>query len=178
MKKLIALSLMALSIASFAFAAPAKKAKAKKGKKLEISIFTIQQRQQPPKDNKAYKWIEDTFGVTFKFDILVGDKEQKKGILISDPKHLPDLVEIDDTRFIDAGLLWPLEEWIEKDCPNLLKHYKTNNPTNWIKMTEPDGHIYCLPNYGVYDGPDQGTFYNGNAFWIQKEVLKEFGYPT
>ena len=179
MKKLIAMSLIALTIASVAFAAPKKAKKAKKSKKddgLNISIFTIQQRQQPPADNKAYKWIKEKFGVTFSFDILVGDKEQKKGLLISDPGNLPDLVEIDDTRFIDAGLLWPLEKWIDEFCPNLKKHY-SQNKSDWIKMTEPDGHIYCLPNYGVYDGPDQGTFYNGNAFWIQKEVLREFGYP-
>ena len=45
-------------------------------------------------------------------------------------------------------------------------------------MLEIDGgHVYSLPNYGVYDGPDQGTFYNQNGFWIQKAVLKEFGYP-
>lgn len=144
---------------------------------LNISIFTIQQRQQPPADNKTFKWIEEKFGVTFSFDILVGDKEQKKGLLISDPDNLPDLVEVDDARFMDAGLLWPLEKWIDEFCPNIKAHYQ-KTPSDWIKMTEADGHIYCLPNYGVYDGPDQGTFYNGNAFWIQKEVLKEFNYPT
>jgi len=33
----------------------------KGGKKapLNISVFTIQQRQQPPEDNKTYKWIEE-----------------------------------------------------------------------------------------------------------------------
>ncbi len=35
---------------------------AKKG--LNISVFTIQQRQQPPADNRDYKWIEEKFGVT------------------------------------------------------------------------------------------------------------------
>ena len=59
-----------------------------KGKPMNISIFTIQQRQQPPADNKMYKWIKDKFGVTFSFDILVGDKDQKIGLLISDPDIL------------------------------------------------------------------------------------------
>lgn len=175
MKKLIAVSLVALTVAT-AFAAPKKAKKAKGNEELNISIFCIQQRQQPPADNKAYKWIKEKFGVTFSFDILVGDKEQKKGLMISDPSSLPDLVEVDDMRFMDAGLLWPLEDWIEKYAPNIKKHYQ-NNKQDWAKMTEEDGHVYCLPNYGAYDGPDQGTFYNGNAFWIQKEVLKEFGYP-
>jgi len=180
MKKLIAASLIALTIASAAFAItwPWQKKKAASSGELNISIFTIQQRTQPDQaTNKTYKWIKEKFGVTFSFDILVGDKEQKKGIMISDPSSLPDLVEVDDARFITAGLLYPLEDWINEFCPNLKKHYGQNK-TDWIKMTEEDGHIYCLPNAGVYDGADQGTFYNGNAFWVQKEVLKEYGYPT
>lgn len=142
------------------------------GKPLNISVFTIQQKQQPAADNKMYKWIEEKFGVTFSWDILVGDKDQKIGVLIASG-DLPDLVEVDSTKFQDAGCLIPLESLIEKYAPNIKKHYASC----WSKITEADGHIYCLPNWGVYDGPDQGTFYNQNGFWIQKEVLKEFGYP-
>ncbi len=145
---------------------------AKKGKGMNISVFTIQQRQQPPADNKTYKWIEEKFGVTFSWDILVGDKDQKIGVLIASG-DLPDLVEVDSTKFQDAGCLLPIEGYIEQYCPNIKKHYAKD----WEKIVEPDGHVYCLPNYGVYDGPDQGTFYNQNGFWIQKCVLKEFGYP-
>lgn len=177
MKKIVAGVIAVAAALTLVSCGGKKETAAKADEGLNISIFTIQQRQQPPEDNKTYKWIKEKFGVTFSFDILVGDKEQKKGIMISDPSSLPDLVEVDDMRFMDAGLLYPLEKWIDEFCPNLKKHY-SQNPTDWIKMTEADGHIYCLPNYGVYDGPDQGTFYNGNAFWIQKEVLKEFGYPT
>ncbi|MBE6359973.1 MAG: extracellular solute-binding protein [Treponema bryantii] len=149
-----------------------KGGEAKAKKPLNISIFTIQQRQQPPADNKIYKWIEEKFGVTFSFDILVGDKDQKIGVLIASG-DLPDLVEVDSTKFQDAGCLLPIEDLIEQYGPNLKKHYAKD----WAKIVEPDGHVYCLPNWGVYDGPDQGTFYNQNGFWVQKEVLKEFGYP-
>ena len=145
---------------------------AKKGKNMNVSVFTIQQRQQPPADNKTYKWIEEKFGVTFSWDILVGDKDQKIGVLIASG-DLPDLVEVDSTKFQDAGCLLPIEDYIEKYCPNIKKHYAKD----WEKIVEPDGHVYCLPNYGVYDGPDQGTFYNQNGFWIQKCVLKEYGFP-
>lgn len=181
MKKLL-LGALAVAMALCMVSCGGKK-KADATGPLEISIFTIQQRQQPPADNKVYKWMKEKFDVSFKFDILVGDKEQKKGLLISDPSSLPDLVEIDDSRFIDAGVLWPIGDWISQtnDYPNLKKHYMGNG-TDWLKMQEADDPVnektvYCLPNYGVYDGADQGTFYNGNAFWIQKEVLKEFGYP-
>ena len=84
MKKTVAVLLMACALATSMFAA-------KKPEKLKISVFTIQQRKQPPKNNKTYKWIKDNFGVEFTWDILVGDKDQKIGMLIASG-DLPDLV--------------------------------------------------------------------------------------
>ena len=156
------------------------------GKKdaMNISIFTIQQREQPPADNKAYKWIEEKFGVTFSWDILVGDKDQKIGVLIASG-DLPDLVEVDSEKFQGAGCLRDLKPLVEKYGPNLMKHYSSA----WKKMIDQDSekdasgkitkeHIYSLPNYGVIDGIPSDTYYNQNGWWIQKAVLKEFGYPT
>lgn len=156
---------------------------AKKSDKLNISVFTIQQREQPPAENKTYKWIEENFGVTFSWDILVGDKDQKIGVLIASG-DLPDLVEVDSEKFQGAGCLRDLKPLVEKYGPNLMKHYSTA----WKKMIDQDSekdsngnivkeHIYSLPNYGVIDGIPSDTYYNGNGWWIQKAVLKEFGYP-
>ena len=155
-----------------------------KNDKLNISIFTIQQRQQPPADNKTYKWIEEKFGVTFSWDILVGDKDQKIGVLIASG-DLPDMVEVDSEKFQGAGCLIDLKPLLEKYCPNLMKHYASA----WKKMIDQDSkkdangniieeHIYSLPNYGVVDGAPSDTYYNQNAWWIQKAVLKEYGYPV
>ena len=180
MKKTVAMLLMASALTTSMFCAPKK---AKKQKPMNISIFTIQQRQQPPADNKAYKWIEENFGVTFSFDILVGDKDQKIGVLIASG-DLPDLVEVDSEKFQGAGCLRDLKPLVEKYAPNLKKHYSTA----WKKMIDQDSekdakgnivkeHIYSLPNYGVIDGVPSDTYYNQNGWWIQKAVLKEFGYP-
>ncbi|SFI75492.1 putative aldouronate transport system substrate-binding protein [Treponema bryantii] len=157
---------------------------AKKSDKLNISVFTIQQREQPPADNKTYKWIEEKFGVTFSWDILVGDKDQKIGVLIASG-DLPDLVEVDSEKFQGAGCLRDLKPLVEKYAPNLMKHYSVA----WKKMLDADSekdangkitkeHIYSLPNYGVNDGIPSDTYYNQNGWWIQKAVLKEFGYPV
>ena len=152
-------------------------------KPLDISVFTIQNREQPSADNPAYKWIADNFGVTFQWDVLVGDKDQKIGLYISSG-DLPDLVEVDSEKFQGAGLLRDLKPLLEKYAPNLMKHYASA----WKKMIYQDSkkdangnvveeHIYSLPNYGVVDGITSGTYYNQNGWWIQKAVLKEFGYP-
>ena len=179
MKKLMTVALAAM----LALTMVGCKGGAKK-QNLNISVFTIQQRQQPPADNKIYKWIEEKFGVTFSWDILVGDKDQKIGVLIASG-DLPDLVEVDSEKFAGAGCLIDIKPLVEKYCPNIMKHYSSV----WKQMLDADSekdangnivtpHIYSLPNYGVYDGVDQSGFYNQNAFWIQKTVLKEFGFPT
>ncbi|MCQ2587713.1 MAG: hypothetical protein MJ174_06315, partial [Treponema sp.] len=152
--------------------------------KMNISVFTIQQRQQPPADNRDYKWIEEKFGVTFDWDILVGDKDQKIGVLIASG-DLPDLVEVDSEKFQGAGCLIDIKPIVEANCPNIMKNYETVWKQIVYQDSEKDAdgniinaHIYSLPNYGSYTGANQNTGYNQNAFWIQKRVLKEFGYPT
>ena len=179
MKKMM----LAAAAAVLALSLVGCKGGAKKSDKLNISVFTIQQREQPPAENKTYKWIEENFGVTFSWDILVGDKDQKIGVLIASG-DLPDLVEVDSEKFQGAGTLRDLKPLVEKYGPNLMKHYSSA----WKKMIDQDSekdsngnivkeHIYSLPNYGVIDGIPSDTYYNQNGWWIQKAVLKEFGYP-
>lgn len=180
MKKIIVGACLLLATTSLICAAPKK---AKKAKPMNISVFSIQQRQQPPADNRDYKWIEEQFGVTFSWDILVGDKDQKIGVLIASG-DLPDLVEVDSEKFQGAGCLIDIKPLVEKYCPNIMKNYASV----WKKIVYQDSekdadgniikeHVYSLPNYGSITGKDQNTSYNQNGFWIQKAVLKEFGYP-
>ncbi|MBP5792381.1 MAG: hypothetical protein J6W46_01900, partial [Spirochaetaceae bacterium] len=181
MKKITLVAMMAILV--FALVG-CKGGKSGKKEALNISVFTIQQREQPPADNKTYKWIEEKFGVTFNWDILVGDKDQKIGLLIASG-DLPDLVEVDSEKFQGAGCLRDLKPLVEKYAPNLMKHYASA----WKKMIDQDSekdangnitkeHIYSLPNFGVYDGTPSDTYYNQNGWWIQKAVLKEAGYPV
>ena len=184
MKKVLTKVLGAMALVALSFGAFGCKGSGSGAKKpLNISVFTIQQRQQPPADNRDYKWIEEKFGVTFNWDILVGDKDQKIGVLIASG-DLPDMVEVDSEKFQGAGCLIDLKPLVEKYCPNIVKHYQPA----WKKMIDQDSekdangniikeHIYSLPNYGVINGADQNASYNQNGFWIQKRVLKEFGYP-
>ncbi|NLK46754.1 MAG: extracellular solute-binding protein [Treponema sp.] len=184
MKKIMLVA--AVAVLTLSLVGCSKGGSSAKGKKdsLHISVFTIQQREQPPADNKTYKWIEEKFGVTFAWDILVGDKDQKIGLLIASG-DLPDLVEVDSEKFQGAGVLRDLKPLVEKHAPNIMKHYSSV----WQKMIYQDSEkdaegnivkeqLFSLPNYGVIDGIPSDTFYNQNGFWIQKAVLKEFGYPV
>ncbi|MCR4940667.1 MAG: hypothetical protein K5930_11270 [Treponemataceae bacterium] len=185
MRKTLLVLVMLMLAFSLVFAGGRTEKKTAGGtEKLEISVFTIQNEQQPPADNKMYKWLEEKFGVTFTWDILVGDKDQKIGVLIASG-DLPDLVEVDSEKFQGAGCLIDIKPLVEKYCPNIMKHYASV----WDQIVYQDSeiaddgsiktaHVYSLPNYGVIDGVPSGTYYNQNGWWIQKAVLKEFGYPV
>lgn len=140
---------------------------------INISIFSMATHQQPPADNKIYKWMKDEFNVEFTWDIAVGQKDQKMGVMIASGDY-PDLLDIDGRKFYEAGALIPLDDLIEEYAPNLKRHYAEA----WEKMKEDDGKVYALPIWGVLEGIDQSPWYGDSAMWIQKEVLKEFGYPT
>lgn len=137
-----------------------------------ISVFVGEAGQQPTPDNKIYKKIKDELGATFNYEYLAGDLNQKLGVMIAGQDY-PDMMT-GNTKLTAAGAYIPLEDLIEEHAPRLKAHYADY----WNKMKDPnDGHIYILPNYGVYNGKVITTYYSGPAFWIQKAILKEFGYP-
>jgi putative aldouronate transport system substrate-binding protein len=167
------MSLLALSLVSCNKGKKDVPATAEDNSPINISVFTIVNQQQPPEDNKIFKWIKEKYNVTFTWDIAVAQKDQKIGVMIASGDY-PDLMENDGSqKFIDAGAFIPLEDLIEKYGPNLKAHYASC----WEKMKADDGHIYVLPNWGVLSGKDQSTWYGDSALWVQKEVLKEAGYP-
>lgn len=137
-----------------------------------ISLFTAATGPIPTDDNLIYQEIKEQLGVTLKEEYLVGDIEQKLGVMIAGGDY-PDLITA-NTKLTAAKAVIPLEDLIEQHAPNIKKHYEKV----WNQLKDPeDGHIYWMPNYGVYQGDFMSTDYYGPAFYIQKAVLKEFGYP-
>ncbi|WP_080840688.1 sugar ABC transporter substrate-binding protein [Cohnella massiliensis] len=138
----------------------------------EISVFIGEAGQQPTPDNKIYKLIKEETGASFKFEFLAGDIDQKLGVMIAGGDY-PDVMTANQ-KLTAAGAFIPLEDLIEEHAPNLKKHYEKY----WNMMKDPnDGHIYNLPNYGVTNADVSSSWYSGPAFWIQKDVLAEAGYP-
>lgn len=137
-----------------------------------ISLFTNSTGPIPTEDNKIYQEIKEKLGVTLKEEYLVGDLEQKLGVMIAGGDY-PDMITA-NPKLTAAKAVIPLEDLIEEHAPNLKKHYGKV----WEQLKDPeDGHIYWLPNYGVYQGDFKPTEYQGPAFYIQKAILKEYGYP-
>jgi putative aldouronate transport system substrate-binding protein len=174
MKKLFAIAVL-FCIAAVAFAAGGTEGGASSSPNSPITISVFHEtgnHPQPSANNPIYRYLKDKLNVTFKWDILVGDIAQRRGTMIAG-KQYPDIVELRGNEWIDAGALIPLEDLIEQYGPRIKEHYKDV----WEKMKSADGHIYYLVNYGVFQGLDQSPNYDQAAFWIQKAVLKDAGYP-
>lgn len=118
------------------------------------------------------KELQKQTGVDVKMEFLVGDSGTKAGVMIASGDY-PDIISASGemAKLLDAGAYIPLDELIEKYGPNIKRVYEPY----FNKMKAKDGKIYTLPftaNQGFIAEPDPGT-----AFWIQRSVLKEFGYP-
>lgn len=143
---------------------------------VEISFFVSDPGQAPTPDNKIYKKIKEELGVTCKFEYLVGDKNQKIGVMIAGGEY-PDVITLgSDTvsKFTGAGALVALEDIIDKDAPNLKKHFEPYK--NKVKDVA-DGHFYVMPDYGVFYNDYSINVNEGPAFFMQKAVLKDAGFP-
>ncbi|WP_077620794.1 ABC transporter substrate-binding protein [Bacillus sinesaloumensis] len=124
-------------------------------------------------DTKIGKLLEEETGVTVQMEYLVGDINTKIGTMIASGQY-PDLLvpDIAIDKVLEAEAFIPLNELMDEHAPNLKKLYEP-----YLKqMTADDGNIYFIPF-----NADQGYLPNPNidqgAFFIQRGVLKEFGYP-
>jgi len=152
-------------------------------KKLEpitFTMFVAGPGEAPPKDNKIVKKLQEITGVTIDFEFLVGDMEQKVGVMIASGDY-PDLIGAGQARgrFLNAGSFVAVDDYLP-NYPNLWKHYEPY--LDILRSVSSDNKIYILDIWGrqyrLEDGQDdfyEGD-YNGPAFWIQKDVLAWDGY--
>ena len=122
------------------------------------------------------KVLEDQTGVNFKLEHLVGDLNTKIGTMIAGDKY-PDVIVPDAAieEVMKANALIPLDDLIEQYGPNIKRVY---GPYFERMKADYGGHIYFLP-YSAQVGevtPDPNI--NQGAFWVQRRVLKEAGYPV
>lgn len=146
------------------------------GDPITYTVFVRDPGTAPSPNNPVIKKIQELTGVTFKFEFLVGDLDQKLGVMIAGGDY-PDVIFAGDsaTKLMDAGAFIPLEEEIPK-YPNLNAMY--SQTTNYL--TQADGHMYNMEIYGTFknDVVEAAPIFEcGLGFYIQKAVLAEAGYP-
>lgn len=166
-KKLL-LTLLLMS-AVFAFANSNAETKGDDG--VEFTAYFAEPERNWDESNVAMVLKERT-GVTLDIEYMVGDMNEKASIMIASGDY-PDLIWGSDAqdRFIEAEAMIPLNDLIDQHAPNIKKYYADDLG----KMKQADGNIYHIfwdrgtTNYNI-DRPSSG-------FYIQRRVLKEFGYP-
>ena len=153
------------------------------GKKAEeaitLTVFRGDPGDQPTDDNKIYKKIEEAFGVKFKFEYLAGDLDEKLGMMISGQDY-PDLFDGGNSAdlIISNGALINLLDYISPEkTPRLWAHIEPQKARLIEKDANGKDTLYIIPNYGLPDGPQIALSVGGPAFFIQKQVLADAGYP-
>ena len=166
MKKfLVVLLTMALAVSLFAIAA------AEGTEPITLTVFRGDPGDQPTEDNKIYKKIEEELGIKFEFEFLAGNLDETLGIKLADDVY-PDLWDGSNSAetLENAGVLIDLLPYIsEEKTPNLYKHIYTNDRIK--QLTNEDGELYIIPNYGINYNAQIQNYCNGPAFFIQKQVI-------
>ncbi|MGG4187331.1 ABC transporter substrate-binding protein [Paenibacillus peoriae] len=119
------------------------------------------------------KILEDQTGVNFKLEFLVGDLNTKIGTMIAANEY-PDVLIPDATMgsVLNAGVFIPLDDLIEEHGPNIKRVFGPY----FNQLRAEDGKLYFLP-ITVQVGDFVPAPEPGAAFWIQRRVLAEAGYP-
>ncbi|GAA0408239.1 hypothetical protein GCM10009541_59200 [Micromonospora gifhornensis] len=145
-----------------------------------FTVWITSSQQAPAPNNKITKLLKDKLGVTLKYEIVTPDNEdQKIGVMLAGGEF-PDLIGTGDLkqRLLQGGALRRLDDMLAKgDYPNLAEHVKDDIKKMSYSGDEVDKGLYILPNYNRFYGDITGGVYYGPAFWIQKRVLADAGYP-
>jgi putative aldouronate transport system substrate-binding protein len=120
------------------------------------------------------KKLEEQTGVNFKLQFPVGDVNTKIGTMIASGDY-PDVLAPDTAidKVLDAKGFIPLNDLIDQYGPNVKRVYEPY----FNQMKAADGNIYFLPFSPVVGEYISNPTIDQGAFFIQRRVLKEFGYP-
>jgi len=146
---------------------------------ITLTMFVAESGKPPSPDSEILKLIEEKTKVKVEFEYVVGDMDSRVGTMIASGNY-PDIIGCGNarSRFMSAGALIPLEDKITASSPyqNLYNHYAPYEKKRRNAST--DDHIYLLEIWSRYYVKPVVTFYNGPAFWIQKDVLAWDGYSN
>jgi putative aldouronate transport system substrate-binding protein len=145
-----------------------------------LTVYIESTHQIPAAGNKLTKLLKDKLGVTLKYELVTPENsDQKIGVMLAGGDY-PDLIGTGDLklRFIEGGALTPLDSMLKTGkYPNVATYVKPYIKQMSYSGTATDKGLYILPNYNRFFGDVTGGTYYGAAFWIQKRVLADAGYP-
>jgi len=123
-------------------------------------------------DTKITKAITEKTGVSFKYDLIVGDETQKTDLWLAAGDY-PDIVTMGPAQVLkykEGDAIIPLNDLIDQYGPNIKEKFGEY----YNLMKDADGKIWSL--YGVNKSREANANATAN-FIIQYDVLKDAGYP-
>jgi putative aldouronate transport system substrate-binding protein len=129
-------------------------------------------------NNTFLKALKDELGVTLRIENSGGlsdaQMDEKIGVMVASG-DLPDLMvnRNGNSLFITSGNSLALDDWLSI-APNIAKHVEGYRKQ--MSHIE-DGKLYVLPNYNRFYGQVILNDYDGPAFFVQKRVLEDAGFP-
>lgn len=123
-------------------------------------------------DTPIQKIFTEKTGVSFKYDLIVGEETQKQDLWLASGDY-PDIMAMgpqEIQKYKDGGALIPLNDLIDQYGPNIKE--KFGEYFNLLK--DADGKIWSL--YGVNKSREAKAD-AAASFIVQYDVLKEAGYP-
>jgi putative aldouronate transport system substrate-binding protein len=140
---------------------------------ITFSFFNADATEDMLFNDPVAREITRRTGVTLRIDRPVGGDQQRIPIMIASG-DLPDLIfaKGDLSMLIEAGLIVPLDDLIERRGQNIKKLY--GDMLGRLRNTTEDPRIYNVGTYAVHNG----MWTTDGTMQIQHAVLKELGYPT
>lgn len=184
MKKLLSLVLAIVLVA--ALAVPALAEAATYPLVEETANFTMMGYKHPIQGAWEnlwfFKFMEEKTNVHFTFDTPASDAFEERKMLALNSGDYPDVFfggNFSREQIIkygsDEGILIPLEQLIEENCPNILAMFEAY-PDVKKSITAPDGHIYALPNISMGVNWTDTFWYNYE--WLKALNITEDQLPT
>lgn len=162
-KVVLVLLVLVMTVSSLAMAEELK----------ELDVFISESLPDYPGSTIVGDIMREKTGVKLNREYLVGDLETKVGLMIASGEYPDMLVAAHFTdKFVDAGVLIPLNDLIDEHAPNIKKYYAKHLDS----LKKEDGNIYYLPQQAIPFGAGERK-YPGVGFFINKRVLKDAGYP-
>jgi putative aldouronate transport system substrate-binding protein len=166
-KVLIVLFILCFSV--FAFA----RGEAPEEGLTEYSVFLGYEKEDYPEDGTIFgDWLEEQTGVVIDWEFIVGDLEQKVGLIAASGDYPDAIHPRNETEvLLGAGALIPLNDLIESNGPNLQWLY--GDRIEMIKR--PDGNIYWFPQQMPF-GDGYRMPNPGHGVYVQAAVLESWDY--
>lgn len=174
MRKFIMIVLVAAMAGGLIWANGTDEASTEGGMK-EYSVFLGYPKEDYPQEGTILgDWIEEQTNVKINWEFIVGDLDQKVGIIAASGDY-PDAIHPRNLSSVvyDAGAYIELDGLIESHGPNIQKLY--GERLDLIRYGE-EKKIYWFPQVMPYGNKIRKTGAT-HGIWFQKAVLEEYGWP-